>query len=111
MLLPCHFPLIAHHLFMLFGRRFAFSFSHFCFASPLRSPGMVSTGMPLSAQNLRQSRKRASCCPVSSEISLVTFGFSATSLSSRRSVTCKQRGRAASLQCSKFPSGGHGRQK
>src|SRR5437868_107578 len=73
-----------HHLlftrlyfrFSDFGNRFSFSFSHFCFASPLKSPGMVSTGILLSAQNLRHRRKRASCCPVSSEISFVTFGFS-----------------------------------
>src|SRR3954470_16584264 len=73
-----HFSLFVIHYFrfIVFGNRFSFNFSHFCFASPLKSPGIVSTGILLSAQNLRHNRKRASCCPVSSEISLVTFGFS-----------------------------------
>src|SRR5947209_531244 len=65
---------------IVFGSRFSFSFSHFCFASPLKSPGIVSTGILFSAQNLRHNRKRASCCPVSSEISFVTFGFSSATL-------------------------------
>src|SRR4051794_27129044 len=67
---------ITYHFLIVFGNRFSFSFSHFCFASPLKSPGIVSTGILLSAQNLRHNRKRASCCPVSSEISFITFGFS-----------------------------------
>src|SRR5437588_4364644 len=71
---------------IVFGSRFSFSFSHFCFASPLKSLGIVSTGMLLSAQNLRHNRKRASCCPVSSEISLVTFGFSSATLTLPYSV-------------------------
>src|SRR5947207_15279450 len=52
------------------------SCSHFSLASPVRSLGSVSTGMLWSAQNLRQRTKRASNCPVPSEISFDTFGFS-----------------------------------
>src|SRR5437868_13478826 len=52
------------------------SCSHFSLASPVRSLGSVSTGIWLSAQNLRQRTKRASNCPVPSEISFDTFCFS-----------------------------------
>src|SRR5207237_10261220 len=53
----------------------SFIFSHFAYASVSRSLGSVSTGMLFSAQNLRHSTKRASYCPVSSEIEFGTTGF------------------------------------
>src|SRR5436309_14219862 len=71
---------------IFFGSKLSFSLSHFCFASPLKSLGIVSTGMLLSAQNLRHNIKRPSCSPVSSEISLVTFGFSSATLTLPYSV-------------------------
>ena len=89
--------------FSVFGRRFSLSFSHFCLASPLRSPGIVSTGMLLSAQNLRHNRKRASCCPVSSEISFATFGFSSATFTLPSFLQLPAIARAtARPQCSKF---------
>src|SRR5947209_4274445 len=70
-----HLRFTTHGFSGLRSRSF-FSRSHFSLASPVRSLGSVSMGMPLSAQKPRQSRNRASNCPVPSEISFDTFGFS-----------------------------------
>src|SRR5215208_2277838 len=76
-------PFIQHSSFRIhhfssagLWRRSFLSFSHLSLCSPVRSLGRVSTGMPASAQNVRQRRKRESNCPVPSGISFVTFGFS-----------------------------------
>src|SRR5437763_13864150 len=69
--LPRHSLLLTCHFSPLFLNR-----SHCARVSAGRSPGRVSTGTLYLAQKARQSRKRASYCPVSSEITLGTAGFS-----------------------------------